>query len=219
MSTEIIPIRLGVANAYLVRGEGGYILVDTGTPGAAGRILETMTVHGMAPAGLRLILITHGHVDHFGSAAEMREKTGAPVAVHQDDAVALRRGISPREWLRPTSWWAALFTPLLGRVGPVQAHSLEPDITFAGEWRLDEYGVAGRVLPTPGHTPGAVALLLDSGEALVGDLAMDFSRLRRRPGRPFIAWDLAKNEESLRSVAALRPRLVYAGHGGPFTQL
>jgi len=116
MPTEITPIHLGMVNAYLVRGPSGYIVVDTGTPGSAGLILETMTVRGLSPEGLRLILITHGHVDHFGSAAELREKTGAPVAVHQDDAVALRQGTSPPEWSRPTSRWVALVMRLLGRM-------------------------------------------------------------------------------------------------------
>ena len=218
MPTDIFPIRLRGVNAFLLRAAGSYIVVDTGAPGSAGRILEAMTVHGLAPEGLRLILITHGHVDHYGSAAELREKTGAPVAVHQEDAVALRQGINPAEWLHPTSWWVALGMRFAGSVWP-RAPRLDPDITFAGEWRLDEYGIAGRVIPVPGHTPGSCAVLLDSGEALVGDLAINLLGGHRRAGKPIIAWDLARNEESVRAIAALHPRLIYSGHGGPFQQL
>jgi glyoxylase-like metal-dependent hydrolase (beta-lactamase superfamily II) len=77
-----------------------------------------------------------------------------------------------------------------------------------------------RVIPTPGHTPGAVSVLLDSCEAIVGDMVMGkLMGLLRRPGPPIVAWDLAQNRESLRHLAALSPRLVYVGHGGPFEDL
>lgn len=217
MTTEIIPIRLGMANAFLLRGPSGYILVDTGAPGAAGRILEAMITHGLAPEGLRLILITHGHIDHFGSAAEMREKTGAPIAVHQDDAEALRQGVHAPGSLHPTSWVIALGMRLGGGLWP-PIPGLEPDILWRGEQRLDAYGIAGRVIPVPGHTRGAIAVLLDDGAALIGDLAIDLLG-RRRPGKPIVAWDLAMNQESLRRLAALNPHPVYSGHGGPFAQL
>jgi len=66
----------------------------------------------------------------------------------------------------------------------------------------------------PGHTPGSVAVLLDGGEAIVGDIVMRMFGRSARPGRPFVAWDLAMNEESVRRLAALNPHPVYAGHGG-----
>ena len=82
---------------------------------------------------------------------------------------------------------------------------------------LDEYGVAGRVIHTPGHTHGSVSVLLDSGEAIVGDAVMaKMMGLIRKPGHPFIAWDLAQNRDSVRRLLALSPHTVYVGHGGPF---
>ena len=217
MPSEVTPIRLGAANAFLLRGPSGYIVVDTGAPGGAGRILEVRTTRGLAPEGLRLILITHGHIDHFGSAAELREKTGAPIAVHQEDAVALRQGVHAPGSLNPTSWPVALGMRLFGSLWP-PVPGLEPDVLFAGEQRLDEYGIAGRVVPVPGHTLGSVAVVLDSGAALVGDLAIDLLG-GRRPGKPIVAWDLAVNQESRARLAALRPHPIYSGHGGPFASL
>jgi glyoxylase-like metal-dependent hydrolase (beta-lactamase superfamily II) len=118
-------------------------------------------------------------------------------------------------------------------VVPDHAPTCEPDIVFEDKWRLDEYtstlrrgsgqaslstgGIAGRVVPTPGHTPGSVSVLLDSGEAIVGDMVIgDFLRLLRRPGLPIVAWDLERNWESVRQFLDLSPRTIYTGHGGPF---
>jgi len=60
-------------------------------------------------------------------------------------------------------------------------------------------------------------VLLDSGEAIVGDLVMgQLMGLIRKPGAPIVAWDLERNQESVRQLLALSPRVVYVGHGGPF---
>jgi hydroxyacylglutathione hydrolase len=229
MTETVVQINTGnFTNAFLVRGRNGCVLVDTGNPGKADRILALLAEHtstslsagGGAPDDVRLILITHGHVDHFGSAAALRERIGAPVAVHALDADAVRRGIHQPGSLHPTSRLIDLLMRIPLPLFPDRAPAFEPDVVFKDEWRSDEYGVAGQVLHTPGHTPGSVSVLLDSGEAIVGDLVMgQLMGLIRKPGPPIVAWDLERNRESVRRLAALSPRVVYVGHGGPFEDL
>lgn len=211
-AASAVQMRAGGVNAFLLRGGRGNVLVDAGNPGQAERILAQLARLGVTPEDVRLILITHGHVDHFGSAAALRRRTGAPVAIHLLDAPALRQGIHHPESLRPTSRLVALLQRLPLQATAGRAEGLEPDLTFDQEWRLDEYGVAARVLLAPGHTPGSVAVLLDSGEAVVGDMLTGFLR---RPGPPIVAWDLERNRESLRRLLALSPHTLYVGHGGP----
>jgi hydroxyacylglutathione hydrolase len=224
VAETVIQIDTGkFTNVFLIRGYTGCVLVDTGNPGKADRILERLAEHGVAPADVRLILITHGHIDHFGSAAELRERTGAPVAIHALDANAVRQGIHQPDSLQPTRRLIALLmriSVLRNLAVPDRAPAFEPDSVFEGEQCLDEYGLAGRVIPTPGHTPGSVSVLLDSAEAIVGDMVIgDFLRLLRKPGPPIIAWDLERNRESVRGFLDLSPRIVYVGHGGPFDNL
>jgi hydroxyacylglutathione hydrolase len=221
MAEAVIQINAGnFTNVFLIRGRAGCVLIDTGNPGKVDLILERLAKQGVAPDDIRLILLTHGHVDHFGSAAALRERTGAPVAVHALDAEAVRQGIHQPDSLQPT--WR-LIAPLI-RVAalrnlavPERAPPLEPDIVFEEKWRLDEYDVAGQVIQTPGHTPGSVSVLLDSGEAIVGDMVIGrLMGMLRKPGPPIVAWDLERNWESVRQLLALSPRIVYVGHGGPF---
>lgn len=207
-------------NVFLLRGEGGAVLVDTGLKGQADLILERLAEHGVLPQDVRLILITHGHGDHFGSAAELHQRTGAPVAVHALDADALRRGAHDPKSLRATNKLVELLMNIPGTQFAGQAIPVEPDIVFEDEWHLDEYGVAGRVVPTPGHTPGSVSVVLDSGEVVLGDMVMGaLMGLLPKPGAPLVAWDLERNWESLRQLAALSPPVIYASHGGPFRDL
>jgi glyoxylase-like metal-dependent hydrolase (beta-lactamase superfamily II) len=168
-----------------------------------------------------LILISHGHIDHFGSAAALRERTGAPLAVHALDADCLRQGANPQDSLRQAGWMVRLLTRTPGLknlLGPDTIPPCPPDVVFEGEeTRLDEYGVAGRVIHTPGHTHGSVTLLTDGGEAIIGDSVMGrMMGMIRKPGLPIVAYDLAQNWQSMRGLLDLAPHTIYVGHGGPF---
>ena len=74
-----IPILpLGMVNAFLVRSASACILVDTGLPGSEHKIERALRRNGLGWRDIRLIVITHAHVDHAGSAARLRELSGAP---------------------------------------------------------------------------------------------------------------------------------------------
>ncbi len=81
---------------------------------------------------------------------------------------------------------------------------------------LRGYGLAGHVLHTPGHSPGSVTVLLESGEAFVGDLAMNGFPLRRRPGLPIIAEDPEAVIRSWHRLLDAGARTIYPAHGRPF---
>mgnify|MGYP000857685531 CR=1 FL=1 len=216
--SQVTPIALGaMGKVFLVQGDSGAILVDTGMPGQAGQILDALVARGVAPETIRLILITHGHVDHIGGARELRERTGAPVAIHAGDAAGLRGEEDLAAKAVPTSRLFGMLMRMGARLAsPGQDCALEPDIVFDAAWRLDAYGVAGEVIPTPGHSPGSVSLLLDNGEAIVGDLVMGHMFFPKRQMPPRIAWDLQRNWESLRAVLDRQPKIVYITHGQAF---
>jgi glyoxylase-like metal-dependent hydrolase (beta-lactamase superfamily II) len=159
----LFRIRGAISNCYLLLGEKP-VLVDTGAPGDLKRILAALKDHGVEPGQLALILLTHGHSDHAGCAAELRRRTGAQIALHVGDAPLAR--IGQNGVLAAQDMMGRLIRPFINE--PYEA--FEPDLIFHEGLSFEPYGLRGRVLPTPGHTPGSVSVVLANGEALIGDV-------------------------------------------------
>jgi glyoxylase-like metal-dependent hydrolase (beta-lactamase superfamily II) len=208
----VTPIHLGMVNAFLIRGERT-ILVDTGIPGSADRIMAALAEHNIAPAEVSLILLTHAHEDHYGSAAELRARLGAPLAAQRLDALALREGRDTI--LQPLTLVGRIACLAMSLAKPKPREPLPVDVEIGEELDLAPYGVKGRVIHTPGHSAGSVCVVLASGEVVVGDLMMSFLR-RGRPGLPLFAEDPEALRESIRKVMRLPPTRIYAAHGGAF---
>ena len=217
ITVPILPRNM--LNSFILVGERP-VLVDSGMPDSAPKILAALAREGFAPSDVSLILITHRHVDHIGSAAALKRATGAPVAVHTLDADGLRRGDGgPRP---PTGWGGRLFD-LTGLPG-ASAEPCEPDIIIEGDFALDPYGVPGVVvLHTPGHTHGSVSALLPNGDVLAGDLAIGgilfLGGIMRRghARKPPFEDDPQMVRQSLLHLLGLGASRFYVGHGGPLT--
>jgi glyoxylase-like metal-dependent hydrolase (beta-lactamase superfamily II) len=81
---------------------------------------------------------------------------------------------------------------------------------------LAEYGIPGKVVYTPGHSMGHVSILLDSGDALVGDMAMNDWYLRLTPGLPVLADDIGMVVDSWKKILPMGIRRVHPAHGADF---
>ena len=216
MDIRIDRIVLGVTSCYLLRHEGT-ILIDAGNANQEGKFLRAVERLGIKPEEIQLILATHGHADHVGSAKALREITGAPAAIHQADKDMMEQGLldGPPGVSRWGRMMAAILLPRadkLFRFQPTPA-----DIVFDEKpFSLADYGIPGEVFPTPGHSPGSVTILLESKDAFVGDQAMNGLPFRLRPGLPILAVDIDEVKESWRKMLKKEPKMIYPGHGKPF---
>jgi hydroxyacylglutathione hydrolase len=208
----IVPIRLSISNAFVVQGERP-VLIDTGCPGDTETLLKALAKAGVAVRDLSLILHTHGHRDHAGGTQRLKEMTAAPAAVHPADADMLRRGAN--RTLTPTNLTGRLIRPFVDRPFP----TVEPDLLLEDGMDLRPYGLAGKVVATPGHTAGSVSVLLDTGEAVAGDLLVGGHLggllSPHIPGYPYFVEDMAALRESIGKLLSHSPSRVYVGHGGP----
>ncbi|MEV6205802.1 MBL fold metallo-hydrolase [Kitasatospora sp. NPDC051914] len=200
-------------NAYLLLGRRP-IVVDAGTPGSGRLIRDAVARHGVDPADIGLIVITHGHIDHFGSAAELHRLTGAPVAGHVDDLQPFRTGRVHEPYL-PTGPMGRLMDrdPRLHAT----AEPFEPDVLVRGETGLHDFGVDARIMPTPGHTAGSISVLTDDGDLVAGDMVANsfMGLIPGRPANPPFHDDPQRNLASLREMLALGPTRLHVGHGIP----
>ncbi|HHX65739.1 MAG TPA: MBL fold metallo-hydrolase [Chloroflexi bacterium] len=210
-SPRVIPLSLGIARAYLVIDERP-ILVDAGPPRSERRLLRAIEAEGVNPDEIALLLLTHAHTDHFGGLPAVKARCGAPVAVQRLAAPALQRGVN--ESMRPVSALGHIFR----LIASSSAHGprVDADIIVNDELSLREFGVAGRAISTPGHTPGSLSVVLDNGEVIIGDLLMGSFIRRHRPMLPFFADDVAQLRRSLSRLLEMEPKRIYASHGREF---
>ncbi len=209
---KVIKIKLSFSNAYLVQDQRT-ILVDTGMPGEEGKILNAAKKAGIEPGDISLILHTHGHVDHAGSSAALNKILKIPTAIHKADAEMTRKGqMNP---LHPLRLEARLILPVVSKPFP----PFQPDILMDKETSLDDFGVNGYVIHTPGHTAGSLSVILPTGEAMVGDVMMGGymggNILAARPNYHYFADDLDAIHASIQKILALETKTLYVGHGGP----
>jgi glyoxylase-like metal-dependent hydrolase (beta-lactamase superfamily II) len=192
--------QFGAINAYLVREDDGFTLVDTTLGGAADDLITAATEAG---GQIKRIALTHGHLDHVGSLDTLKERLGSNIAVSMGELDArILAGEKVVTGKLPGSWPRVKTVPDTRLTGGETIGSLE-------------------VIPTPGHTPGHVAFRdTRDGTAIAGDVFTSFGGVAvsnhfyfRFPFAAMATWDKAKDLESARAIRALNPSLLVVGHG------
>jgi len=216
MTVNIHTIPLGVDNCYILHG-AGTILIDGGAPRKVKRFTDALKELPMKPEDVGLIVLTHGHWDHIGSAKEIQEITGAPIALHRHERDCLEKSLI---LLPPgVTTWGDLFVRIMSLfTSMIHVPATKVDMVLNDEaFSLAEYGIPGRIIHTPGHSRGSVTVLLENGDAFVGDLAMSGFPLRFTPGLPILADDITEVRRSWELLLDEGAKTVYPAHGKPFS--
>lgn len=167
MNQIVSVIDLGMVNAFLLMGEH-LILVDTGFNNHYDKILTYLESHYIDPKKIKLIVLTHNHGDHVGNLTKLHRLTGADVVIHQDAYEELARGVqSP---VVPTTLASKAVFGLFGLLSKSHEIAFEPNRVFSDSFDLEPYGTKGKLIHTPGHTNSSISVILESGDAIVGDM-------------------------------------------------
>ncbi len=188
------------ANVYLVINGNELTVIDTGTPGNAQKTVEYIQKIGHQPADVKTIILTHFHMDHMGSAKELKDLTNAKVAVHTEDADYVS-GKKPLP--KPKN---ILFRAVSSFVKPAP---VQVDIILK-----EGDKIAGLTLiHTPGHTPGSIMLLDEKRKVLfAGDtLRYDGKKVSGTPEQ--FSTDSNQVRESIAKASTLNFDIMLPGHG------
>ena len=193
MIHEILPVGMLGCNCSVIGDEVSReaIVIDPGDDVA--KIIAILRRHNLT---VKMIVITHAHIDHIGGAEKLRAHTGAPVYMHEADKML-------SDQLAMQAAWLGMETP---RDPGIDKAACEGDIIRAGP-------IEAHVLHTPGHTPGSISLYLPvESKVIAGDTLFQGSVGRTDlPGG-----NTAQLGRSIRGKLYTLPEdtIVFPGHGG-----
>ena len=212
ITPRLWQLKLGVVNSFLLETEDGLLVIDTGYPGSADKLFAAVRETGHDPANIRHLLLTHCHIDHAGSAAEVHRRTGARTYAHAIDAALIAQGEAERAGTTVTP---GLIPALVYRF------FIKNEGTHYEPLPIDESLHHGDVLPlsggieiihTPGHSAGHIALLLaQEGVLVAADLCAHVFGLSYST----VNEDIRLAQQSILRVADYRFEQAVFGHGNP----
>jgi len=185
----IVDVGYRSTHFWVISAGRSRLLVDLGWPGRYGELAANLRRMDIPLAEIRYGLATHYHIDHAGAAQDLKN-AGVALLVMDVQVAAI----------------------------PLMAQHIKPEDNYT-EIALDdnvvipcaesrallaEIGIAGEILPTPGHSPDSVSLLLDSGEVFIGDLTHPSFLTYEDADAATASWRLLREKGA---------RQVYPGHG------
>jgi len=224
-----MPFELQHVNVFLLRDGKGFTLVDTGlqTDESRAALEQKLAVLEIPVPRITRILITHIHPDHFGLAAELRERAQAELVIHRLEVALMepryaraedlvhdvaewlsKNGVPPEEaeFIKSASMAAREFVTVV-----------EPDVLLEGAERLPIEDSELEVIWTPGHSPGHCCFywpsrrLLFSGDHLLPKISPNIGLHPQSGADP-----LDDYLQSLARIGRLEVDLVLPAHGDPF---
>ena len=214
--SDIFTIRLGFVKSFLIKAENGYVLIDAGYPNKEQKLWDYLKKKKINPEEIKLVIVTHGHIDHFGSLMKIVEKTNAKIIVHENDQEMLKTGKSGE--IKLHTKWGKILVKLMGkRISQISVTPIKPDIVINDNYSLEEHGLQGKILHTPGHTDGSISVVLNSKTAFIGDLTHGFP-LRGKTDFPFVAENLEEVYQSWKKLLDEGVEMFYQAHGKEFNR-
>jgi glyoxylase-like metal-dependent hydrolase (beta-lactamase superfamily II) len=204
LSENLTMLRVRGWQVYVWRDSDSVTVIDTGAPGSGAEILA-------AVPRIDRIVLTHGHVDHCGSAAELHDATGATVFAGAGDSAPIKNGT-----VMPPPVFEDWEIPIHERVsaGLPEAAPPVPALQVLRDGEALDFADGAHVLSVPGHTDGSIAIHLPRhGVLFAGDTIANVGTVMLGTFNQ----DRAQTVASFKRLAALDVATACFGHGEPIT--
>lgn len=213
---DIKQMRLGSSNVFLIKSNK-FVLIDSGGKNDLPALQAALAAKNVPIEKISTIILTHAHADHAGLAAELRRRSGAVIVMGAGDVPMAKAGHN--DDIKPTNLMARILKRFV--IDP-NYEGFTADVLVDEPLDLQRFGLSGRAVQMPGHTPGSLVVVLDDGRAFVGDIMlggwMGGAMLSGHAGEHYFQADMARNHANIEELLKQPINTFYLGHGGPVTR-
>ena len=222
----------GPVNIYLFT-ENPITLIDTGTADMLPVIYRALPELNLTPSDIEQLIITHGHLDHYGGAYKLKKDVpNLVIAAHKDDTALIEGNESVNDASKylfltlagyPVLWKIPLY--LLDKKvqkilfpSPVTRQLEDGDTVKCGRYDAE-------IIWTPGHSKGSVCVylrsedILFSGDTVISHVTPNAIVMLEPDGGMPVRKSQAEFYSSLAKLEELNPALIHSGHGEPITNI
>ncbi len=226
MEQEVIVLKLTLANCFLLKARGGYLLIDTGYDHDRQRFDNELRKNGVRMDEIKYLLLTHHHDDHSGLTNYVTSRNPeVKVIAHRLAVELLKTGANDKsrgggyinkrvrllasinKLIRPE--WSLTFPPYFMRAKDIIIDDDSDKI-------LRDLGVQGKIIYTPGHSIDSISIVIDDGILFAGYAAANYLNFAGTRYSPVFITDVEEYYKSWEKMIAAGAKTIYPTHGKPF---
>lgn len=202
---KINRIKCGYCNCYIIEENGNAVLVDTAVPKYKEKILSACR-----NVDIRLIILTHTHMDHCQNAAFLSQQLNVPIAIHKSDEELIADNM--RQPLYAKTLPGKLVLSFSNKAFHHDEIPLfKPEVFVEHGTSLSRWGIDGKIIALPGHTNGSIGIDLGGNGLIVGDALMNMFY----PTVSMLYHDYEQMIASAAIISGYGDCMIYFGHGKP----
>lgn len=225
MKNSFIRIKLGKINCYLISTNDGFLLIDTGYEKDYVNFIGELKKINIDVKKIKYLLLTHHHDDHCGFTNNLLNDTDLKIITHKLAIELLKKGRNDKKrgggyinkriyylskvykFFNPD--WTLTFPPVFLRNEDI---FVENDDDYV----LQNIGIDGKILFSPGHTVDSISILLSDGTLFCGDAAMSWPLWAGTKYCTIFITNLNEYYESWNKFIKSDVKKIYPSHGEPF---